>query len=205
MGRSRSLEIYTLSSALNEVATTPGSVLTVKYTSLIGPRISSTLPTWDLFSRLRGQSRATVAAHIQDRRVKVRDVLRVRARTQHVALDCMLKRAKRQDLSRRARGKAAAAPTARAESAAATTTATSEGHDALRRSPTGSERRKCAARDYVAALSRWRSAKESDLCMAVGGFGRHLGSQVGTQRGADVDVLLKHLGVEQRRLVDRVQ
>lgn len=41
--------------------------------------------------------------------------------------------------------------------------------------------------------------------MAVGGFGRHLGGQVGTQRGANVDVLLKHIGVEQRRLVDRVE
>lgn len=44
MGRSLSPAMYTLSSALKLLATRPESILTVKCTSLIGPRISSTLP-----------------------------------------------------------------------------------------------------------------------------------------------------------------
>lgn len=54
MGNLRSSEMYTVSSAWNDVATTPGSVFTVKYTSLMGPRISSTFPICDLFSRKMG-------------------------------------------------------------------------------------------------------------------------------------------------------
>lgn len=57
MGSSLSPAMYTLSSALKLLATRPESILTVKCTSLIGPRISSTLPICDLFWRLRGETR----------------------------------------------------------------------------------------------------------------------------------------------------
>lgn len=52
-GNSLSPPMYTLSSGLKLPATMPGSILTVKYTSLMGPRISSTLPICDLFWRLQ--------------------------------------------------------------------------------------------------------------------------------------------------------
>lgn len=50
-GRSLSPPIYTLSPFLKLLATMPSAIFTEKYTSLIGPRISSTLPIWDLFWR----------------------------------------------------------------------------------------------------------------------------------------------------------
>lgn len=54
IGNSLSPPIYTLSSFLKLLATMPCSILTVKYTSLIGPKISSTLPICVLFSRYIG-------------------------------------------------------------------------------------------------------------------------------------------------------
>jgi len=51
-GSSLSGAMYTLDSlALKELATTPVATLTVKYTSLMGPRTSSICPICDLFSR----------------------------------------------------------------------------------------------------------------------------------------------------------
>jgi hypothetical protein len=49
MGSSLSPAMYTLSPFLKLLATIPSPIFTEKYTSLIGPRISSTLPMTDLF------------------------------------------------------------------------------------------------------------------------------------------------------------
>jgi hypothetical protein len=54
MGKSLSPPIYTLSPFLKLLATIPSPILTEKYTSFIGPRISSTLPMTDLFCRYIG-------------------------------------------------------------------------------------------------------------------------------------------------------
>lgn len=51
MGRSFSAAMYTLSPFLNDAAGMPSAIFTEKYTSLTGPRISSTLPIADLFAR----------------------------------------------------------------------------------------------------------------------------------------------------------
>ena len=51
IGKSLSPPMKTLSSFLKLAACMPASILTVKYTSLIGPRISSILPIWVLFER----------------------------------------------------------------------------------------------------------------------------------------------------------
>ena len=54
MGRSLSGEMWNLSPLLYELATTPSAILMVNMEALMGPKISSTLPTWVLFSRKMG-------------------------------------------------------------------------------------------------------------------------------------------------------
>ena len=47
-------EMWNLSPLAYEVATMPSAILIVNIEALIGPKISSTLPTWVLFSRKMG-------------------------------------------------------------------------------------------------------------------------------------------------------
>lgn len=54
MGSSFSGFTYTLSSALKDVAFTPGSHFTVNITLLMGPKISSIFPICVLFARYTG-------------------------------------------------------------------------------------------------------------------------------------------------------
>ena len=54
MGNSLSGEMWNLSPLAYEVATMPSAILIVNIEALIGPKISSTLPTWVLFSRKMG-------------------------------------------------------------------------------------------------------------------------------------------------------
>jgi len=49
IGKSLSPPMYTLSPFLKLLATMPSFILTEKYISFIGPRISSTFPMTDLF------------------------------------------------------------------------------------------------------------------------------------------------------------
>ena len=47
-------EMWNLSPLAYEVATMPSAILIVNIEALIGPKISSTFPTWVLFSRNMG-------------------------------------------------------------------------------------------------------------------------------------------------------
>jgi hypothetical protein len=47
-------EMWNLSPLLYDVATIPSAILMVNMEALMGPKISSTLPTWVLFSRKIG-------------------------------------------------------------------------------------------------------------------------------------------------------
>lgn len=150
-----------MSSALNDAATIPGSVLMVKKTSLIGPRISSTLPICDLFSRLIS------AQYVQNRRIEVRDMLGIRTCTKHLALHGVHKLAKGDHIRRWAGIRKAATAAARAKTAAATTTSSVHGHrnETQCRRP----RKKEKARDQLRwfadgrtwAARSWRSVSPS--------------------------------------------